>query len=70
MIDNIRTSGEWKIPLPIKMKFMLIKDDSDGQLLHSKSNSKEIIIGVGTDELLNNFSLCFWIGIKRVWNNR
>ena len=55
-IDDNRTSGEWKIQLSMKMKFMsTTKDDGEGQLMHFKSDSMEIMNGVCTDEIIEKF---------------
>ena len=49
MIDDLRISGEWKIQLKMKMKFMSTKSDDESQLMHFNSDKMEITIGIGTD---------------------
>ena len=46
MIDNLRAFGKWKIQLTAKRVFILLKDCSRSEPMHSKSSSIEIMIGV------------------------
>ena len=56
MIDDNRTSGECKPQLSMKMKFMsTTKDDGEGQLMHFRSDTIEIMTGVCTDEIIEKF---------------
>ena len=52
IINDLRILGERKIQLTTKMKFLPSKDDSESQLIHSKSDNIKIMIGVETDEII------------------
>ena len=41
MMANIRTSGEWKIHLKMKINAMLSKDNDKKLPMHAKSNNKK-----------------------------
>ena len=51
MIDNLRTAVEWKIRLTMKMKFISTKHDGESQQMHFKSDNREIMIPVDTNEI-------------------
>ena len=44
MVNNFRTLGKWNIQMTKKVKFMSSKEGSESQLMHSKSDNKEIMI--------------------------
>ena len=41
MIDDIKKSGEWKIDLTMKMKFMSSKDSDENPLMYSKRDNRK-----------------------------
>lgn len=45
LIDELKKSVEWKIHLTKNVTFLLLKNFADKRLIHSKSNTREIIIG-------------------------
>ena len=60
MIDDLRTSGDWKIHLKMKINFMSSKDSDEKRLMHSKRNKIETMIGVDTNETIEAiFDLLF-----------
>ena len=48
MIDDIKKSGEWKIHLTMKMKFMSSKDGDENPLMYSKRDNRKIMISFAT----------------------
>ena len=55
MIDDLKKSGEWKMYLTIKSKFMPSTDSDEKRTMYSKSDSSIVMIGIDTDEIINNF---------------
>lgn len=53
MIDELKKSGEWKT---MKFNFMLSKNNDDKQVMYSKNDSIEFMIGSKTDEIINELS--------------
>ena len=49
MVNNFRTLGKWNIQMTTKVKFMSLKEGSESQLMHSKSDNNEIMIGDDTN---------------------
>ena len=49
MVNNFRTIGKWNIQMTTKVKFMSLKEGSESQLMHSKSDNNEIMIGDDTN---------------------
>lgn len=47
-----RTSDEYKTHLTLKIDFMSWKDSNQKYQMSSKSNNREIMIGVVTDEII------------------
>ena len=39
-IDDLRALGKWNIQLTMKVKFMTLKERSEGQRIHSKSDNR------------------------------
>ena len=52
--DDLRTFSEWKIHLKMKINFTSLKESDEKQLMHSKSDSIEIMIDNSTDETIND----------------
>ena len=52
-------SGEWKIQLTVRIKFVSLLDPGKNHLMDSKSNNAEITMGIETkyiiEELVNSF---------------
>ena len=55
MIDNnFHISNEWQIKLTMNDYFMSSQDNDDKQLIYSKSDHIEIMIGDETDRIIND----------------
>ena len=52
MIGDLGTSGEWKTYSTMKMNFTPTKDSDEKHLMHSKSDSKEIMCSFHTEKIL------------------
>ena len=53
IINNHKTQSEWKIQLSVAISFISSKPDSDEtHIMHTKSNNIEIMIGSGTNEVI------------------
>ena len=52
MINDKKKSGEWKIQLVIKINFISSKNFIDVRDMHSKSDNVEIMMGVDTNEII------------------
>ena len=52
MIDDPNKSGEWKIHLTLKLKFMSSVDCNEKCARYSKSNSSIVTIDNDTDEII------------------
>ena len=53
-MHSFRASSKLKIHLTIKIKFVLSKVKEEKQLIHSKSDNKEITIDNNTDKISNH----------------
>ena len=51
MISKVKKSGGWKIHLTMKINVIPSKVNDDKQLMHSKSDNKEIVISNKTNEI-------------------
>ena len=55
MIDNnFHISNEWQIKLTMNDNFMSSQDNDDKQLIYSKTDHIEIVIGDETDRIIND----------------
>ena len=53
MITDYKSKGEWKIQLTAEINFTSLKPDSDEtRIMHTKSDSTEIMIGSYTNEVI------------------
>ena len=56
LVDRInyhKTQSEWKIQVTVLINFIFSKPDSDEtRIMHTKSNSREIMIGSDTNEVI------------------
>ena len=52
MIHDLKKSGEWKMHLTIKPKFMSSTDSNEKRTMFSKSDSSIVMIGNDTDEII------------------
>ena len=64
MINDLKTSGEWKINLTLKINYMSSKDSYEKWLLHSKSDNLKTIIDenrqpIGIEESMKGNELAF-----------
>ena len=58
IIDNLKKSGEWKIQLTMKPKFMSSTDSNEKRKMYSKSDSVKVTIGNDTNKIIQtNFDL-------------
>ena len=55
MIDHLQTQGEWEIQLTMAIDFISSKDSDETRTMHTKSDSKEILIGNETYEVITEF---------------
>ena len=53
MINNHKTYGEWKIQLIMRINFISSLDTGEFRIMHSKSNNVENMIGIETDDIIN-----------------
>ena len=53
IINNLKKSDSWKIPLTIAINFISSKDYDEERVMNSKSNSIEIMINDIRDEVIN-----------------
>ena len=60
MINDYKSKGEWKIQLTAEIKFISLKSDSDEtRIMHTKSDSTEIMIGSDTNEVIKELFKSF-----------
>ena len=52
IIDNLKKSGEWKIQLTMKPKFMSSADSNEKRKMYSKSDSVKVMIGNDTNKII------------------
>ena len=53
MIIDYKSKGEWKIQLTAEINFTSLKPDSnETRIMHTKSDSKEIMVGSDTNEVI------------------
>ena len=55
MIDYYKSKGEWKIQVTMNIIFISFIDKNQNQLMHTKSDSVEIMNGTDTNDVINNF---------------
>ena len=53
MIDYYKAEGEWKIQLVMGIMFISFIDKNETQVMHTKSNNIEIMIGTDTSDTIN-----------------
>ena len=53
MINNHKTHGEWKIQLIMRINFVSSLDTGEFHTMHSKSNNVEIMMGIETNDIIN-----------------
>ena len=60
MINDYESKAEWKIQLTAEINFTSLKPDSDEtRIMHTKSDSKEIMIGSDTNEVIKELFKSF-----------
>ena len=59
MIDNHKARGEWKIQLIMRINFISSLDTREFHTMHSKSNNVEIMMGIETDDIINELFKSF-----------
>ena len=60
MINNHKTHGEWKIQLTMQITFISSLDTGEFHIMHSKSNSVEIMSGIEADDIINELFESFF----------
>ena len=55
MIDHLQTQGEWEIQLTMAIDFISSKDSDETRTMHTKSDSKEILIRNEAYEVITEF---------------
>ena len=53
MIDYYKAEGEWKIQLVMGIIFISFIDKNETQVIHTKSDNIEIMIGTDTSDTIN-----------------
>ena len=53
MINNLKIHGEWKIQLVMRINFISSLDTGEILTIYSKSDNAEIIMGIETDDIIN-----------------
>ena len=53
MINDYKSKGEWKIQITMRIIFISFIDKSETQVMHTKSDNIEIIIGTDTSDTIN-----------------
>ena len=53
MIDNYKARGEWKIQLSMRIILVSFIDKNETQVMHTKSDNIEIMIGTDTSNAIN-----------------
>ena len=68
MIDNYTARGEWKIQLSMRIIFVSFTDANETREMHTKSDNITIMIGIETEdainELLNTFRKRYQEGLE------
>ena len=69
MIDNHKARGEWKIQLTMRIIFVSFIDANETRELHTKSYTMKIMIGIETEdainELFNTFRKRYLEGVEK-----
>ena len=53
MIDDYKSKGEWKIQITMRIIFISFIDKNETQVIHTKSDNVEIMIGTDTSDAIN-----------------
>ena len=53
MINNYKSKGEWKIQITMRIIFVSFIDKNETQVMHTKSDNIEIMIGTDTSDTIN-----------------
>ena len=53
------TCGEWKIQLIMQITFISSLGTREFRIMHSKSDNAKIMIGIETDDIVNELFECF-----------
>ena len=53
--DHKAQFGEWKIQLSVSIKFISSKDSNETRIMHTWSDNIEIMIGIETDNIIDEF---------------
>ena len=53
MIDDYKSKGEWKIQITMRIIFISFIDKNETQVMHTKSDNIEIMIGTDTSDTIN-----------------
>ena len=59
MIDNHKAYSEWKIQLIIQINFISSLDKYEFRIMHIKSDNIEIMNGIETNDIVNEFFKSF-----------
>ena len=71
IINNLKKPDTWRIQLTITINFISSKDDNNEEhLMHSKSNTRDIMINDKADEVKEELFKSLVIDIKIIWENR
>ena len=68
IINDLKKSDTQKIQLTIANNFIFTKDNNEEHIMHSKSDSIEIMINDKADEVIKNFLIHIKTDIKIIWN--
>ena len=53
MINDYKSKGEWKIQITMRIIFISFIDKNEIQVMHTKSDNIEIMIGTDTSDIIN-----------------
>ena len=56
MIDDLKKSGDWKMHLTMKPKFLSSTDSNQKRMMYSESDNNIAMIGNDTDAIIQQFS--------------
>ena len=67
MIDNYKAKArsEWKIQLWMRIIFYSFIDKNETQVMHTKNDHIEIMIGTDTSDAINELLILLWKDIRK-----
>ena len=65
MINDYKSKGEWKIQITMRIIFISFIDKNEIQVMYTKSDNIEIMIGTDTSDILMNLLILLGKDIKK-----